>query len=242
MTSTATLERHSPPRLVRVARMHSVGWLVGVAAPAGVLALAFTIAWTIFALVPNPDSTTQFTGAVVSVFFFGLAFYAQAMTQTFPFALGLSVTRREFYFATGLTAFVQAVVFGTAIYVLSLVESATDGWGVHMRMFGLADYATDSPLVRWLTPIAAFVLVYGIGLLCGTVYLRWRVYGLVALSTSTVAAVGATAIVLTWGQWWGDVTDVVTDTPRVVLLVLVPLVLSTVSTTIGWAVLRKAVS
>ena len=229
MTSqTSTLDTENPterrhlPRMVELARMHSVAWPLAIAAPAGILLVAFIIGWIIFFVVPNPDSETRFTGGTTSVFFFGIGFYVQAMTQTFPFALGLSVTRREFFTATALAGLVQSVVFGTVIYLLSLVEDATSGWGVRMRMFGILDYLTPNPAVRWLCLIALFLLVCGAGMFVGTVYLRWKIIGLTTLGLAATAIIGGLVIVILWQQWWFTVGGAVADAPRVVTMVGVP--------------------
>ncbi|WAM15738.1 hypothetical protein OYT95_03535 [Rhodococcus sp. JS3073] len=82
-------------RVLTVSRIHTVAWPLLVAWPLGVLVASFTIGAAIFAMVGDTGSDTNFTGGVFSLFGFALAFYLQAMTQTFPFALGMSVTRRD---------------------------------------------------------------------------------------------------------------------------------------------------
>ncbi|GGG07446.1 hypothetical protein GCM10007304_21850 [Rhodococcoides trifolii] len=240
MTATLTPPpAKAAPRVVQVARMHSVAWPLAVGAPAAILFVAFAIGWVLFFAIPNPDSRTQFTGGVTSVFFFGIGFYVQAMTQTFPFALGLSVTRREFFTATALAGLVQSVVFGTVIYLLSLLETATSGWGVHMRMFGILDYVTTSPVTRLFALIALFFLVSSIGLLIGTMYLRWKLIGLMTLSAAAVVVIGGAVVLILWRQWWFTVGDAIADTPRFVTMVVLPAVLAAVSLLGGWAVLRR---
>ncbi|MGU3433480.1 ABC transporter permease [Actinomycetes bacterium M1A6_2h] len=236
---TATTQEPSTTRIVAVARMHSVAWPLAIGAPAGILLVAFAIGWIIFFVLPNPNASTQFTGGTTSIFFFAIGFYIQAMTQTFPFALGLSVTRREFFTATALAGAVQAAVFGTVIYLLSLVETATSGWGVHMRMFGILDYLTTSPPTRVLTLVVLFFLVSSIGLLIGTIYLRWKLIGLMTLGAAAVIVIGGGIILILWQQWWFAVGDAIADTPRFVSLVVAPLIVALASLLGGWAVLRR---
>jgi hypothetical protein len=219
--------------------MHTVAWPLAIGAPAAILFIAFAIGWILFLAIPNPDGKTQFTGGVTSVFFFGIGFYVQAMTQTFPFALGLSVTRREFFTATALTGLVQSVVFGTIVYLLSLVETATSGWGVHMRMFGIFDYLTSSPPTRLLTLIALFFLVSCLGLLIGTIYLRWKLLGLMTMGAAAIVVIGGTLIFIAWRQAWLTVGDAIADTPRFVSMVLIPVVVGIASLLGGWAALRR---
>ncbi|MDP1051165.1 hypothetical protein, partial [Klebsiella quasipneumoniae] len=90
-------------RIGSVLQLHTVAWPLLIAWPVGILLISFLISFTIYAIVRN-DEGEGFTGSVFSVFGFVLAFYLQSMTQTFPFALGLSVTRREFFTATTVMA------------------------------------------------------------------------------------------------------------------------------------------
>ncbi|WP_244163582.1 hypothetical protein [Rhodococcus koreensis] len=75
-------------------------------------------------MVGDTGSDINFSGGVFSLFGFALAFYLQAMTQTFPFALGTSVTRRDYFAATLLVAAVQVLVFGILLYGLSLTAAS----------------------------------------------------------------------------------------------------------------------
>lgn len=82
-------------RAVSVSRLHAVAWPVLIAWPLGILLVAFAIPWVIFLLVDAQEANV--TGSVSAAFGIVLAFYLGAMTQTFPFALGLSITRRGLF-------------------------------------------------------------------------------------------------------------------------------------------------
>ena len=173
--SIATTEPRTVPktparsRIGAVLQLHTVAWPLLIAWPVGILLISFLISFTIYAIVGNEEGE-GFTGSVFSVYGFVLAFYLQSMTQTFPFALGLSVTRREFFTATTVMALAQSAVFAIALQLLSVLESATNGWGVHMRMFGIARYFTDNTAVQLLALFATLLLTSSIAMLAGAIY------------------------------------------------------------------------
>ncbi|MFD1814270.1 ABC transporter permease [Rhodococcus gannanensis] len=238
-TFTAAQHRAAPSRIGGVLRLHTVAWPLLVAWPVGILAVSFAICWTIYFLVQNEEGE-GFTGAVTALLGFVVAFYLQAMNQSFPFALGLSVTRREFYRATVIMALGQSAVFAIALQALSAIEAATGGWGVHMRMFGLARYVTDSRLVELLSLFAILLATTGIAMLAGAIYQRWRTTGLLAAGVAVFGGLGLAAIGITWAGWWPEIGSWFADSPRAVPMVALPLVIAAVTLAGTWGGLRRA--
>ncbi|MDV8020802.1 ABC transporter permease [Rhodococcus sp. IEGM 1330] len=227
-------------RILNVARIHNTSWATTFVWPMAVLAIAFVITFGIFLVIPTTDSEYNFTGSVFSIYGFAMAFYITAITQCFPYALGLSVTRREFLTATALVGVCQSIAFGTIIYALSVIEAATDGFGLKLRMFGIARYATDNPLVQWAALVAVMLLLGGIGAFIGVVYRRYRINGLFTLGLGALAFFGGGSILVTWQQWWPNIGSFFTDTPRILLLVVIPLLITAALSVASWFGLLKA--
>jgi len=226
-------------RLLAVCRLHVVSWPLLLAAPAAILTVTFAINLTIFALIDS-GGETHGTGAVLSLYGFVVAFYAQAMTQTFPFALGLGVTRRQFFTSTAVVAVVQSIAFAAVLQLLSVVEAATGGWGVGMRMFGVLRYAADSAVLQTVTLFASLLLTTSISILLGAVYQRWRTPGLLIAGIGTIGVLGLAAVVVTWARWWPAIGSWFVDAPRATVLAVVPLAAAVAAIAGSWAVLRRA--
>lgn len=229
-------------RVLQVARLHSTAYPVLIAWPVGIVAVSFAIAYTIFFLIGDTGNDVNFTGGLSALYGFAMVFYIQAMTLTFPFALGLNVTRREYFTATTLVALVQSAVFGSVIYLLALAERATDGWGVRMRMFDIPAYFTDDQMLQWSLFVFMLLFVAGLGMFIGAVYQRWRTAGLMTLGLATLLVLGGAAILITWQQWWLAIGSWFVDTPRVVTLVLLPAALAVLSLAGTWGTLRQAMT
>lgn len=109
------------------------------------------------------------------------------------------MTRRSFYLGTSLLLLGLSLVFGFMLYVGTLVESATGGWGMSLRFFRPPFLAVDGGGLGQVLALAVpFVLVGAIGMVLGVVYQRWRGQGLyTAALVSIVVVGGAVALVLT---------------------------------------------
>lgn len=235
-------QQSAPPkgvgRIMAVCRLHAVAWPVLLAAPAAILGLTFVINLTIFALIDS-GGETHGTGAVLSLYGFVIAFYAQAMTQSLPFALGLSVTRRQFFVSTTVVAVAQSILFAAVLQLLSVIEAATGGWGVRMRMFGVLRYATDSPVLQYVTLIASLLLTTSIAMLLGAVYQRWRTPGFLIAAIGAILVLGVVAVIVTWVHGWPAVGAWFVDAPRMLVLVGVPMAAATAAFVATWAVVRR---
>ncbi|GGL05557.1 hypothetical protein [Nocardia jinanensis] len=225
-------------RALDVSRIHTVAWPLLIAWPLAILFAAFAIPWVIFALIDATDANT--TGSIYSILGVTMAFYMGAMTQTFPFALGLGVTRRDFFTATVLVGAGQVAGISLLLWVLAVIEDHTDGWGVRMEMFGLPADFTDSRLTQLATYAAFLGLVACVSLFLGAVYQRWRVTGLYTAGAVFLLVGGLAAIVVSWQRWWPEVGSWFADTPRAVPMVVLPTVLALASLIGAWLTIRRA--
>jgi hypothetical protein len=226
-------------RVWSVARIQTVAWPLLIAWPVGLLVTAFAIPWIIFALVTT-DQQYNVTGSVLSLYGFVIAFYLQSMTQMFPFSLRLGSTRAHFMSSIVLIGLVQSLVFAAALQALSVIEEATGGWGVRMRMFGVLRYLTDDTLIQFGCYFATMSLVVGLSVLVGVIHHRWRAVGLLTATATAFMAGGLAAILLTWTRSWSGLWSWFVDTPRVVTLVALPIVIAAASIVASWRVLRRA--
>jgi hypothetical protein len=95
--------------------------------------------------------------------------FISAITQLFPFAMGISATRRTFYAVVATYATGQALLFGLAMYLLSVVEGETGGWGVGLDFFRLPFLETGNPLTQTLVYAVPLLLFAATGTVWGAV-------------------------------------------------------------------------
>ena len=166
--------------------------------------------------------------------------YLQLFTRGFPFALGMSVTRRAYYLGTWLFAVVEAAVFGTVLLALRQVEVATDGWGMSLAYFGVDALRSDNPALQWLAYVVPFLLVASLGGCLGLVMMRWSYNGLLTVVAGLIVAAGLTVIVVTRQDWWGAIGDWFADQSAAALFAGWPLPVAVGFALLGFATIRRA--
>lgn len=124
----------------------------------------------------------MYNGGSWFLFVYMLVVAVQAVNLTFPFAQGYSVTRRDFYLGTSL-AFVAVSALNAVLYtLLKAVEEATGGWWLGGGFFSTLWYG-DAWWETLLITFLLFLFFIFVGAAVATMYLRWRVYGLLGFFT-----------------------------------------------------------
>lgn len=229
-------------RILSIARMQARQWPLA-AIPWAIIAVVLVANVAILAIIRSQGvelPPVQFNGVVSSIFFFVAATYGVAVTQLFPFTLGLGVTRREFFGGTLLAAAGHSLVSAAALTALGAVERVTDGFGVHLRAFSAVEWVTGNYALTFLGLTAVLIACAGIGMLVGTVYLRWKMVGVFALGLVVAVVAAGAAVLTTWQRGWPAVGRFFVDTPVALLIVALPLALTVALFAGGYALLRRA--
>jgi hypothetical protein len=100
-------------RILNVVRLQLVNKQTWVWIPLIVLGSALALSIVIYAMIPSDGPKYGGAGQAPLWYFFALGL--QALTLTFPFSQALSVTRREFFLGTLLTAIGGALL--TAVFL-----------------------------------------------------------------------------------------------------------------------------
>ncbi|MFR9805427.1 hypothetical protein ACL02T_24545 [Pseudonocardia sp. RS010] len=228
-------------RPLGVARMQVVNLPVQVGLPWLILGLAFAVNLVIFALVPDaPPGEPKVTGGILSIYMFVVVAHLVTMTQVFPFALGLSVTRRDFFTGTSLFILAQSAVQGLLLTLLLGLEQATGGWGQELHFFGVPFLVQQNWVLQWVVYTVPFLFFSFVGILAGTIYARFGQLGMWITSVGLVLLGGTAAILLTWQRAWPAVGRFFVDTPTSVLLAGYPAVLAALAAGAAYLLLRRA--
>jgi hypothetical protein len=229
-------------RTVQSVRVLLVIWRRTQLIPWAVLALVFAVTSGVLHFTPVPHSGRNVVGGLVSIYFFPLVFTFQAVTQTYPFAAGLGLTRRGFARAIALTVTGQAVLTGIVLFVLSRLEQATSGWGESMYFFRIPELLTGNRATQVLAYIAPMLFTAFLGFFLGTVTKRFGLVGVIVAVFTVIVVGGAAAVIVSWQQDWTVLWDRVAGLTAFGLLVGTPAVLAVLLAGAGWGVLRRAVA
>jgi len=235
-------------RIWSVVRLNWINRWTVLYIPAMILGFIFLInvlIWWIVFLSTTPEERvsalagTEYSGASTYIFVYVMVIAIQAVNATFAFALGMSVSRREFFLGTSAALALLTVTWGGILTVLSYLEEWTGGWGFGGHIFTAVYFGSGDLWERLFTFAAGFLFFAFTGILWGTVYLRWRAYGLyVAGALSIILAIGVLALIgftESWvqvGEWF-----VAAGPTGVVAWLLVPTVCNAV---IGYLLLTRS--
>jgi hypothetical protein len=196
----------------RTVRLHSVTPSVFFGIPWLILGGAWAVTMIVAIIlrgagVPDDVDGFRYSWAVLSPQWYLVVVGVQAIAYTCSFALGLGATRRDFWLDTSLMFVLVSIEMAAAIATLVQVEKATDGWWIGAGMFDALWYGQQGWLVDFYTTFALQLLVLFIGASVTTVYLRWRMRGMLILFSSAVALVLVLVAGFTFTESWTAAFD-----------------------------------
>jgi hypothetical protein len=250
LADTATHARPAPPnRILAIVRLHFVNPATTITVPWLILGFIFVVNLAIWAIIFSSVSDQQdradaqeglnWSGASFYIFVYMTIVAIQAINLTFPFAQGYSVTRRDFYLGTSIAFVLLSAMYAAGLTVLSLIEDATDGWGLGGHMFTSVYFGVGEWYVRFGLFFTIFVFFFFLGAVFAAVYVRWRANGMIALWAAITLAIVALVALVTFTDSWPAVGTwfVETGVNGVILWTLLPTAIAAVT---GYFVLRRA--
>lgn len=231
-----------------VVRLHLVNRMTYLWLPWIILGSAFAVSLSIWAImrsvgvtdgVDGTSNTPQISGALLSILVYLMVAAVMAINLTFPFALGFSVTRRDFYAGTALTFVLISAANAVPLTVLAAIEQATDGWGLRGLLFTAPWVGGGNAAEHWIGFFTLQLLFCFVGAAIATIYMRWRVNGMVVFwIVGSLALVGAFAFVVYTNSWAAIGTwFVTTGTTGAAVWSLLVTALAGLA---GFAILRRA--
>ncbi|ALJ18519.1 hypothetical protein [Microbacterium sp. No. 7] len=228
-------------RTVNVVRMQLVNRETFIWIPLMVLGGALVISLAIYWIIASAggEGPMYGGGAQAPLWYFAVV-GAQALTLTFPFSQAMSVTRREFYLGTLLTAGMTGAILAITFVIGGYVEEATGGWGFNGYFFQIPWVLDAGPAGAALFFFALAMLFFGFGFWGATIWKRFGPLGLtMTLIGLAVVIVGLVWLVTRLEAWVSVFTWIVEV--GVVGLSLWGLVLLAVLAGTSYLTLRRAV-
>jgi hypothetical protein len=209
-----TEARSRAHEILRIARLHAVNpsiffgvpWLILISAWA-VMMIVGLIITAAGGPVDEMQEGMRYSWAVLSPQWYLVVVGVQAIGLTFSFALGFGATRRDFWLGTSVMFGIVSLLNAVAIAVLVQIEKATDGWGIGIAMFDSLWYGQQGWLVDFYSTLALQLLVLFVGASVTTVYMRWRMRGMMIVLFSTIAILLAFIAIVTFTENWPNLFE-----------------------------------
>ncbi|MBT2484197.1 MULTISPECIES: hypothetical protein [unclassified Microbacterium] len=190
-------------RTMNVIRLQLINKGTFVWYPLIILASAVVISVIIYAMIPFDEPKYGGGGQAPLWYFFAVGM--SAMTLTFPFSQAMSITRREFFLGTMLTAVLASALMGVLFLIGGGIEVATNGYGVNGYVFYLPwlwDAGPGGAFVVYFT-LALFFFV--VGFTGATIYKSWGQLVLIIVSVGLSLLLVGLLFVATRLDLWNEV-------------------------------------
>ncbi len=191
-------------RITSVIMMHARDRLTWFFLPWGIVLSSFLI--NVIIGVVLGGNTPIYTGGLSSIYIYMLVVGAATLKETFPFALGFSVRRRDYYLGTLLMIIGVSAISALLIWLLALIEgSLVPNWGINLHFFHLP-YLNDGSLVEQLCIyFVLMVCMVLLGFVFASTFQRFRRTGLYSLFTTLGMFLSLFSILATYWNWWGNI-------------------------------------
>ena len=191
-------------RTLNVVRLQLINRQTFIWVPLIILGAATLISVLIYSMVPSDVAIYGGGGQAPLWYFFAIGI--SAMTLTFPFSQAMSVTRREFFLGTMLTAVLASALMGILFLIGGGIEVATNGYGVNGWVFYLPWLWEAGPLGAFVVYFTLALFFFVVGFTGATIYKSWGLMVLtiswIALSLVLVGVVFLVTKLELWMQVW----------------------------------------
>ncbi|BBH19108.1 hypothetical protein Back11_04530 [Paenibacillus baekrokdamisoli] len=181
-----------------------------------------------------------YSGGLASIFIYILVVGILTLSQSFPFALGLSVRRTDYFLGTGIAALGISFITGILLYLLSFIENdLTDGWGVRVHFFHLPYLNDGTPLEQLFIYFMSMLAIFFFGFMIASIYRRFGRMGMFVCSLLVLVFGTIGSYMMTHFGLWMDMFEVLKPLSAFMLaLWLIPITACT--TGISYLLLRRA--
>jgi len=212
MTTDTLTPRQSTPmsRVLAVVKLHfanpwtilTLPWMI-----LGIIFAANIVIWLLIRAAASPEGAAsasegmQWSGAGLYIFVYMMVVAVQAISITFPFALGFGVTRRDFYLGSALTFVGLSAMYSIGLAILAEIEVATNGWGLGGTMFAPV-YFGEGFFAHLFIFFVTNLLFFFVGSMFASIWVRWKANGLVLGLVGLGALILAGITLLTLTDSW----------------------------------------
>lgn len=196
-------------RTLNVIRLQLINRQTFIWVPLIILGSAVVISVVIYAMIPV--DTPKYGGGGQAPLWYFFAIGMGAMTYTFPFSQAMSITRRDFFVGTLITAILGSAFLGIIFLIGGGIETLTNGYGVNGYVFYLPWLWEAGPLGAFTVYFTLALLLFVVGFTGATIYKSW------GPTVLTMVGVGLAVVILglvflatrlgLWLQVWRGIGD-----------------------------------
>lgn len=196
-------------RTLNVVRLQLINRATFIWVPLIVLASATLVSVLIYAMIPV--DTPKYGGGGQAPLWVFFAVGMSAMTLTFPFSQAISITRREFFIGTMLSAMLGSAFMGVLFLIGAGIELLTDGYGINGYVFHLPWLWEAGPVGAFIVYFTLALFFFVVGFAGATIYKRWGAVMITVVGLAVALVLVALVFMVTRLELWGQVAATIMD-------------------------------
>lgn len=152
-----------------------------------------------------PSDEKFYTGGVSYLFVYMFVMGIIVVAQTFPYLIGMSVRRTDYFTGTVIMGVMTNVFFAILLLVFSILENSTNGWGGRFHFFHFPYLNDGTILEQLLVYIIVFIHLFFLGFLISSFFKRFGGKGLLIAALITVLITSIGLVFIHYKGAWMDV-------------------------------------
>lgn len=195
-------------RVSSVVRMHlkdRLGWFI---LPWVILGSSFIVNLGIAAFVEEPITT----GGLASIYIYMLVGGIVSLVQTYAFAVGFTVRRKDYLIGTLATMAGLSAYSALAIILLAAIEKET-GWGVELNFFNLEYLGEGNLLTQWWVHFGFMLNMLVGGFVISSIYRKFGKNGMFAFFIGVSLILTVAIYLITANDGWETIGNWLKDHP-----------------------------
>lgn len=190
-------------RVASVVKMHNRDKWTWFIVPWLIMLSSFIINLVISSFVDGPVNS----GGIISIYIYMFVVGIVIPAQTFPFALGMSVSRKDYFLGTSAMIILTSVGSAVLLFLLGLTEGWTDAWGSGLHFFHLP-YLSDGPVInQFFVPLVILLLMNYSGVMIAALYKRTGRNGMFITSGILLLLVTVLGFLATYLNWYPTIFE-----------------------------------
>ncbi|KAB2329728.1 hypothetical protein F7731_21520 [Cytobacillus depressus] len=185
--------------VLKIHTRDKLSWLI---VPSIILFSSFFVNYVISLTLTD---TEIYTGGVLSIFINVFLIGLMVVAQTFPYALGMSIRRIDFFIGTSLMGLTASIVIGFIIYLLAQIEVHTAGWGSELHFFHLPYLNDGTSLEQIMIYIILLTFLFFSGMTISSFFRRFGGKGMLILSFTALLIGSIALILINYNEAWAPI-------------------------------------
>lgn len=153
----------------------------------------------------EPGGTT--TGGIIAIFIYMFFAGLFILPQTFSFALGFSVTRKDYFLGTSAMIGLIGAMTVLILFLIGMIETGTSGWGLNLFFFNMPFLEELSWILQTLLYFWTMIHLYAFGLLISSIHRRFGRNGMYVFFIALILITSVIVLLATVQNWWIDLYE-----------------------------------